>query len=253
MVDSQSLLHLPRWARVIALALLLSTLATAIFVTVHFVRTDDPANPKYTDWVLVGMSLVQLALSGLAVALVLFYSEREVNAKTLLRKAESILDEDVTHTLTKVTAEYDLREHASQVKRLGPSDIFGAAYEITSGAHRTKVWVGLNVTRLFTIFWIAVPADEEDEARFVQSLQHVFEFTFGGAQRVGYHTNFEAATVRGTRVVSIWSSVDTGHNLLLEPSRRVFWLHDVAMMVESFWRTSIRHGLSTSGHDPSPL
>jgi hypothetical protein len=251
MVDSQRLVHVPGWVRAAALVLLLVTFSAATYVMVHFVHKDDPT--KFADWILVGMSLVHLALSGLAVALVLFFSEREASAQTLRLKALRIQLEDFPQILVKVTAAYELRAQASTVTRLGPSDIFGSAYEVASGEHRIKVWLGLNVTRLFAIFWVAVPEDEPDAAKFNERLRQIYEFTFGGAQRVGYHTYFESVTVENTRIISIWSSVDTEHNLLLEPSRRVFWLQDIAMMIESFWRTSIRHGLSTARQDPSPL
>jgi hypothetical protein len=253
MVDSQRLVHVPRWVRIAALTLLIGTLASAVVLTLHFVKIDDPANPKFTDWVLVGMSLVHLTLSGLAVALVLFYTEREVDADTLSVRTDTVLSSSVPKALARVSADYALRSQRSTVTRLGPSDIFGAAYEIASGPHRLRAWIGLNVSRLFVIVWIAVPDAEADAAAFAHRLRGMFEFTFGGARSVGYDTHFEPAAVRSQRIVSLWSTVDCKHNLLLEPSHRLFWLQDMAMMVESFWRTVRRNGLVVSDLEPGPL
>lgn len=142
-------------------------------IQLHFVRIDDPASPKFTDWILVGMSLMHLTLSGLAVALVLFHSEREVDAGTLAAKAEDVLASAVPQTLARASADYSLRTHPSRVERLGSSDIFGAAYRVVSGSHALKVWVGLNVSRLFAIVWIVVPDDEADLDVFVVRLRHI--------------------------------------------------------------------------------
>jgi hypothetical protein len=252
MIDSQSWVHLPRAARVGALALLLTTLLLALGLVAHFLRAEDAKDPKYTEWILIGMSVVQLTLSGLAVAVVLFYSEREANASLLEEKATSILAQAVPRVLKRVTADYEFRHQVSKITQLGASDIFGAAYQITSGPHVLKVWVGINVSRLFAIFWVAVPDDTTPEA-FSKRLRADFKFTFGGAEKVGYHTYYEPAVMGGDRFVSIWSSVDSSHNLLLEPSKRVFWLQDLAMMIESFWRTLLRKGYTLSARDPSPL
>lgn len=248
MLDSKGLIYVPKTIRIVALLILGVTLALGVFGTFYFLAIDDPASPRFTDWALLGMSLVHLTLSGLAVALVLFYSERELDTKALNVKLEEFLDRHLPAALSRISPSYESRERGSSVRRLGHSDIFGAAYELSSGSQMLKLWVGLNVSRIFVILWLDAQGDSIDE------LKRRFEFTFGGAEKVGYHTFYEPAQVsEGVSVVSIWSTVETGKNLLAQPSDRLFWVQDVAMMVESFWRTAIRHGLATSKHDPSPL
>lgn len=250
MLDSKGLIYVPKTIRVIALIILGIALALGVVGTFYFLAIDDPASPKFTDWALLGMSLVHLTLSGLAVALVLFYSEREMDTKALHAKLEECLDKHLPASLARVSPSYHARDRGAHVKRLGHSDIFGAGYELTSGSHVLKLWVGLNVSRLFVIFWL----DAVGESSEIEELQRRFAFTFGGAEKVGYHTFFEHAQVSDERsVISIWSTVETGKNLLAQPADRLFWIQDVAMMVESFWRTAIRHGLATSQQDPSPL
>jgi hypothetical protein len=253
MIDSRGLIHTPKIVRWIALFLLLTTLVVAIGVTVYFTFKDNAADPKYTDWILVGMSLVHLALSGLAVAAVLFYSEREVNTDTLQRKTENFLSASVPHALQRVTSSYALRHTVSRVERLGRSDIFGAAYEISSGEKLLRVWIGLNVSRLIVIYLVCIP-EGIDGDDYCLKLEKIFGITFGGARKVGYETQFaHTKDDKGQAVVSIWTAVDTEHNLLVEPAQRLFWLQDVAMMTESFWRTSIRSDIVLSPTEPSPL
>jgi hypothetical protein len=85
-------------------------------------------------------------------------------------------------------------------------------------------------------------------------LEDVFQFTFGGAQKVGFSTNFESFTSPGgAQLYSIWSSIKLEQNLLLQPSERLFWMQDIAMMTESFWRTAIRNNIVIATEEPSPL
>lgn len=250
MLDSRGLIYVPKTIRVVALFVLGLSLALGLAGTFYFLAIDDPASPKFTDWALLGMSLVHLTLSGLAVALVVFYSEREMDTGALHLKLEEFLDKQLPQALSKVSPSYETRHVGSVVHRLGHSDIFGAAYALRSGTQALKLWVGLNVSRLFVIFWF----DAGDEANEIETLKRRFAFSFGGAEKVGYHTFYELAQVSENRsVISMWSTVETGKNLLAQPADRLFWVQDVAMMVESFWRTAIRHGLRTSQDDPSPL
>jgi hypothetical protein len=253
-IDSRGLVHVPRWLKWTATLVLVALFALAVLVTAIFVIHDNPKDPKYADWILVGLATAQLSLTGAGIALVLFFAEREAGTASLQRRHQDFLSKSVPSVLVRVTSSYDLRTTRSRVVRLGESDIFGAAYEIFSGEKSIKVWLGLNVNRIFVIFWIDV-----DEGSSVDLLQEqvrgVFQFTFGGAEAVGYHTNYEAATLPdGHRVISIWSSARVdGHNLLTESAERLFWLQDVAMMTESFWRTAIRNNVKLSARDPSPL
>ena len=72
--------------------------------------------------------------------------------------------------------------------------------------------------------------------------------------KVGFSTYYESAQpLNGKSIVSVWSSIKLNHNLLLEPSERLFWLQDITMMTESLWRTSIRENIAFSTETPSPL
>jgi hypothetical protein len=253
MLDSRGFIHVPRPIRILALTLLGVVLVSALGMTAYYVQLDNPKDPKYADWILVGMSLIQMSLTGLALALLLFYTEREVSTSALKAKTDQFLDDLLPEALRFVSPSYAQRHEGCRVVKLGRSDIFGAAYELQSGELRLRVWIGLNVNRLIAIYWVAAPATGHSDAHIAE-LQAAFQYTFGGATKVGYSTSFEQAhDPAGRPIVSIWSDIKQPENLLLQPSERLFWMQDLAMMTESFWRTSLRKKIPLSDQEPSPL
>lgn len=253
MMDSRSFLHVPKSVRVASITLLIVVLTLAVCTTAYYLSLDNPKDPKYSDWILLGMSVVHMALSGFAIALLLFYTEREVGTDTLREKTAYFLDHLLPQTLAEISPDYASRGICCTVVPLGRSDIFGAGYELKSQAHSLRLWVGLNVSRIIVIYWIRVPEGEGSDS-FAARLKANFHFTFGGAEKVGFSTNFESAvSPLGQPIVSIWSSVKPAENLLLQPSDRLFWMQDIAMMTASFWRTALRHQIIISSEEPSPL
>jgi hypothetical protein len=253
MFDSVGFIHVPQRVRTIALVLLGLVLASTIAMTAFYVYADNPKEPKYADWILLSMSVMQIALAGLAGALVLFYTEREVGTDVLQEKTNQFLDRLLPSVLAKISPSYGHRHVGSRVTKLGRSDIFGAAYELISGAEKIKLWVGLNVSRIIVIYWVDTSSSNEENQSALE-LEKTFQFTFGGAKKVGFSTYFEPAkSPNGKSIISIWSNIKLEQNLLLQPSDRLFWMQDIAMMTESFWRTAIRNKVQLSLEEPSPL
>jgi hypothetical protein len=253
MLDSRGFIHVPAPIRRIALAILALVCLSALYLTARYAYIDDPKDPKYADWILVGMSLVHMSLAGFAIALLLFFTEKDVSTDVLLKKPEVFLEDLLPKVLERVSPSYLARHQGSEVIKLGRSDIFGAAYELSADGKRVQMWVGLNVSRLIVIYWAAKPT-EKSESQAVAHFEDIYKYTFGGAKKVGFTTNFEPFTSpTGNQLVSIWSSVKLDQNLLLQPSDRLFWMQDIAMMTESFWRTSLRNNVVLSYEEPSPL
>ena len=251
MIESRSFIHVPKSIRIITLLILGIVLLGSVFMAVYFLKNETPATPKFTEWILLSISLVQMALTGFAVALILFYTERELGTDALRQKTDQFLEDLMPKMLRDVSPSYEGRHEGCKVTKLGRSDIFGAAYLLEAGGHSLRVWVGLNVNRLIVIYWLAV---DDDEGRFIEQIKGIYRYTFGGAEKVGFATFYEPIRLPdGGRAISIWSSVRQGENLLLQPSDRLFWMQDIAMMTESFWRTSIRNGIRTSDLEPGPL
>ena len=249
MVDSRQFIYVPRWAKVLSLTILTVLTLASFAISLHFSINDDPGNPKYADWVLMGLAVAHITLSGLAIALVLFFSEREMGVDLLRKKVEVFLTEEAPIALQRVTPGYAERATRTAVEVCGRTDIFGACYRLTNGDRTAKVWIGLNVWRVFAIYWVRLRPGQDLEA-----IRSIFRFPFGGAEEVGYKAKFEPANVEGDgEIVSIWLTADAPETLLATPAQRLFWLQDLAMMTESFWRTALRNGVQIADHDPSPL
>lgn len=106
-------------------------------------------------------------------------------------------------------------------------------------------WLGLNHRRMF---WIAnVECDS-------QRAEDVYQWCFGGAAKIGWATSFQPFN-GGT---SVWSTCLSSDDLFDPTGVRLsghgeFWATDIAMMVQSWLRTSEREKIACSEIQPSPL
>src|SRR3546814_10400825 len=73
-----------------------------------------------------------------------------------------------------------------EVADLGSKDIFGRLLRMEAQGMTFNVWVGLNVNRIFVIYFIPL-----DDQVTLQRVRDAFKFTFEGAAKVGFQINFE--------------------------------------------------------------
>lgn len=246
MVDSRQLIYLPSWVKFILIVILAASLGAAIFVAVSLIGIPDKS-----DWILFAIAGAQLAATVLVAALILFFSQTDDSLRALDRKADHFLKSVVPVALRKITAP-GTPAATLKVEIVGSKDIFGYNY-VLHGADgfRFKMWIGLNVHRLFVIYFVG-DAGPDTIAR----LKDVFRFTFGGAETVGFKTNYEEGVVGDEKIVSIWMTTETSERFLTNPMDKMFWSHDVAMMTQSFLRTSLRNPEAVkllTRTDPAPL
>ena len=135
----------------------------------------------------------------------------------------------------------------------------GMSYQIHTSTGVFRFWLGINGPRLFFIVYVkGIDADRAREA---------FSFCFGGAKKVGWEVNYEPLD----NGVSVWATCMTDRSIpMLEKSlhntRGVnrdpvlflaeygqFWATDIAMMVQSWVRTSERLGIECHDKEPAPL
>ena len=67
MKDSSSIIYAPAWVKFSAIALFCLALSLSGYVTIKFIGKSNNE-----DYILISMSLAQMALSGLAVSIVIF-------------------------------------------------------------------------------------------------------------------------------------------------------------------------------------
>ena len=232
--DSKQLLFLPPLARALTLGVTLAVLAAALAVAVGMMGNGERA-----DWILIAMSLAQIALAAFLFVVVAFFSSHDENIASLVERSNEFLERHMRQSLAKVTApRHGLTELT--VECLGASDIFGKSFRLSQGEFSYNIWVGLNVHRIFVIYYIA--AGDRGPA-YIDHLKEVFRFTFGGAESVNFKSHYEYAVEDGEPLVSIWLTVPASKDLLTDPAEKLFWAQDVAMMTESFLRTALRNNI----------
>lgn len=137
--------------------------------------------------------------------------------------------------------------------------ISGMDYQVKTANGAFRFWLGVNGPRLFFIVYSkGIDANRAHE---------VFSFCFGGAEKIGWEINYELIE----NGVSIWATCMTDRNMPLielkpHSTRGLshdpvfgltdygqFWATDIAMMVQSWVRTSERSGIECHDKEPAPL
>lgn len=236
-LDAKHFVHLPRWTKIVALFMLLGGLtASALVIYLFF----DSGGSR--DWVVIGISGGQFMLTSFVVALVLFFSQTDANIGTLRASARQFLAAD--GVLGVALGQITLADGAPLTVEQGDrADLFGHDYALQDAADTPvmRLWCGLNVNRFIVIYRVADPrAPERNRAAFIARLREIFAFSLGGAEAVNYKVNYEPVPGAGD-LVSIWLTVTTQEDLLTNPSLKLFWSQDIAMMTESVLRTALRH------------
>lgn len=273
--DSKRYLYLPTWVKwsvLLVAGVILSMSAWSVFRAL--------SSSGGGDSVVFFVSVAQSAALVIVFFLLVLFSRRDANSHQLLALSARFLDKYVVDALSKVTippasllvSRPQEEDHSSSISaavksfaQAGSSgafavtidgeegnDIFGRRLwmQSTTNDFRFPLWVGVNVKRLFVIYFIPLT-----ETQQVSDLESIFQYTFGGARDVGYKVNFEEASMRGERFVSIWMTVHVGDEFLTDPNEKLFWAQDIAMMTESLLRTAMRNGISLQlrSIEPAPL
>ncbi|MVV52219.1 hypothetical protein EJA72_28885 [Pseudomonas sp. PB120] len=248
MIDSKKLIYLPRkikWSIVGALLLLF---LAAVYISLAFVGVPD-----HSDWILLSLSLAHMAGTALVISLILIFGEREANLDYLTIKTQNLLLKNMPKTLGHIA---DSHGQKLNVKVSAINNIFGANYTLENANTKTKMWVGFNVERIIVAYFLKTTES-------VETIRNIFQYTFGGAESVGYKVNFEPATIKNTgeNILSIWciwpgkqEGTDLSTDLLNSPDKKLFIIQDIAMMTQSFIRTAERHSVNIfTDADPAPL
>ena len=251
-IDAQQIIFLPRWAR-LSIAIVLGVLAVSAAgtaVTLLFF-------PNATEYVTPVMSISQSAAGGFALVLIVLFSERQLSTDRLYKRTDQFLDTLLVESMRRIEVPQAKKNTTMQVDIVardqnvygGRKDIFGSSYQLTLNDFKAKMWVGINVKRLSVIYFIKIDADHS-----IDELKRIFNFTLGGAEKVGYHTNMEPVEIDGEKLISIWSTVFADKAILVDPSEQLFWVQDIAMMTQSICRTALRNGIDIFPNaEPGPL
>ena len=251
-LDPQQVVFLPKWARYTILSLLGILAFAACISAVVFLFF-----PEYRENVTPALSVAQTAAGGFAVILFVLFAEKQISTSRWHEKTQRVLEGQITDGLKRIEIPQIQQNQTVVVQVIaressvygGRKDIYGANYILSLQKFKMQMWVGINVKRLSVIYFAKVESSDD-----VEKLKEIFQFTFGGAEKAGYHTNFEYAVIDDEHVVSIWSTALAEQGILGHPAEQLYWSQDVAMMTQSVARTAHRHGVNLcTKTNPGPL
>lgn len=250
MLDSEKMISLPAYIKVPVMLLVLAVLLVSTYVAYSYTGVDGK-----TDWIITALMCAQSAMLVFSIWVVVMFSERGVSIEQLRKKSDIFLVKVLPDALAKIS-DPEAGVPACAVSVGVESDIFGRNYCLsTNGKSVLNLWVGLNVHRLFCIYFVKCTDEKADD--FVKKLKQIYAFTFGGAEKVGFTANYEPAAIsigeESERIISIWLTVEVEREFLTSPNLKLFWAQDIAMMTESFIRTSRRNNISFAETAPLPL
>lgn len=242
-MDARRFFYIPKWAKTLLLCV-----AALLFCGGAFALVMGFLNHSH-DLLSVSLTAMQTGALMFTFFVLVLFSSMDGSAIQVEGHSATFLTRYIVNSLERVSLP-ELNINKFTVEDLGQQDIFGHIFLMKSAQLSFKIWVGLNVNRIFVIYFL--PADE---GLSIERAQQIFAFTFGGAEKLGYHANYEEATVADTKVLSIWLTVETTDDLISSPKDKLFWAQDVAMMTQSFLRTANRAGLKIKldSVNPGPL
>lgn len=243
MLDTKNVVYLPAWIKWSAIFLLAFSMIGSCTVALLFVGEPDRA-----DWILVAMSVAQVAGTALILTLVVAFAERDANMSILADMTHRFLKIHVLDALKKITC--PVTNEACSVELQGLNNIYGGNYAIKSSSGLNfGLWVGLNVYRVQVIYFL-----ELDEQRTAERYASILKFTLDGARKVGYEVNQQVASLHGRHYLSIWSTLAYEHETLSSPQHKLFLTQDLAMMTQSVLNALHRDGLLPNHQQaPQPL
>lgn len=251
-LDANQIVYLPAWARYSVMAVLGILAVSACVAGLVFFYFPD-----FHDRITPTLSIAQTAAGAFAVVLFVLFAERELSTDKLLQRTDTFLERQMPDALRKIEIPQVRAGHTMSVSVIdrastihgGRKDIYGANYELWLDEFRIRMWIGINVRRLSVIYFARASSIDDERA-----FEETFRFTFRGAQKLGYETNFQYVEINGEKLVSIWTTVMSENGILGNPSEQLFWMQDVAMMTQSLIRTAVREGIQLNTlNEPGPL
>ena len=248
MIDSKKIIYLPTWIKISVVTTLAFCLISAIYVSLSYIGI-----PEHSDWILLSLSLAQLAATALIISLILIFGEREENIEYLKDKTNLFLKHQLPKVLEKIE---DSEGEKVTTSTSQPNNIFGINYELITENTKIKMWAGINVDRVIISYFVK-------STKPLEEIKEIFKYTFGGAETVGYKINYEEATTitHNEKILSIWctwpainDSSQLATELLSNPEKKLFIIQDIAMMTQSFLRTAERQKINAyPDSSPGPL
>lgn len=257
-MESRNFIYAPGWVKVVALSVLVFALLCAVGVSLYFLGKEDRQ-----DWILVAMSLGQVAASGIVIAIVVFFSEKDVNVLNLQKRAERLFLE----TFPKACLLIDFPEgefiswgnrkvRSSDIDRAlrsSKTDIqishapgqIDAYYNISrESGESIVIRLQVNVGEVVVSYYI--PASSEDE---MKEISNKLEWAFSRYYEVGGYVGgwyFSREGFDGLTYASIHLTKDFGPDFLENERKKLFMANDIAASTRGIMKDCVKNGISMS-------
>ncbi len=239
MNQSDSFIYLPGWIKVGAVAVLTVTLVGALGVAIQGV-----AGGRETGWVTVAMSVVQVCVSGLGLALVVFFSQRSISVENLVRKADVFLEEDVPAAVRRLESilpgKVGVLAHVRLKVRHAPG-AYGAWYDGVVDDVAVSFRFGLRMRNMLAILYLP-----KTSVASAAEAERIFAATVKRARDFGFITEFseEIQERDGREYVLFYVIQDLESGFLFDTESRLALLQQFSLLLRSVCLTARRGGLA---------
>jgi hypothetical protein len=257
-MESRNFIYAPRWVKVISLGVLTFALASSAIVSIYFIGKDD-----HQDWILIAMSLGQVAASGIVIAIVVFFSERDVNVSDLNRRSERLFLETFPKACLLIDSPMEgfstckfnkyrggnvdkaYSESLTKIQISHSPGQIDAYYRITRPYGQTlTIRLQVNVGEVVVSYYI--PAKDEDQKEQISSkLDWAFSRFLNESGFKG-RWYFSTEAFDGNTYASIHLTKDFGSDFLENERKKLFMANDVAASTRGIMKDCQKHGIQTS-------
>lgn len=257
-MESKNFIYAPRWVKVTSLSVLALALASATITALYFLDKEG-----HQDWILIAMSLGQVAASGIVIAIVVFFSEKDVNTSDLSKRTEKLFYETFPRACLLIDSPMEAFEPYVK-KSLRIKDLFKAYkksqtkiqlshapgqidtyYLITRPTGQSLTMrLQVNIGEVVVSYYIP-SSSEEETANIDSSLTWAFSrfLNESGYQGRWY---FSTEDFDGNTYASIHLTKVFGDDFLENERKKLFMANDVAASTRGIMKDCQKQGIRTS-------
>lgn len=231
MNDAKALIYTPYWLKVLTILFLVGSLAVSGYLAFNLLGDD-----QRVSHLLAVLTIAQMSISGIFLAMVLFFASRTVGVRELRAKSERFLKDELPDALEYIDyapafgpePEFRVRVRAKH----RPGGMF-CSYWVCVGDIELKLRVQFNVHRLLVMPLIPVGAYPNLEALEEAMNAAVID----GAKKAGYEATFSIEETfedcSEYYVIRLYNDRPS-MEFLLDARERLYWMQDVTLMIRAF-------------------
>lgn len=253
-MNGQNFFYTPVWVKVVALTTLTVTLLFSLAIAWLYVRTE------HETWVLVAMSVAQVSASGLVVALLVFFSAKDIGAVGVQLKADQFLGRTVPRALLYI--DFPLDEAVDwqrkkvgllRIRRAAKRSCTGISLRHTAGSNaafyfiRTRsaslvLRIQANVSEITVSYYFPARSGQETDRLKADLDWALSRYTSVG----GYHQSwyFSVEDFDDTPYVSVHLTKRFSEDFLDDEREKMAFAQDVAASTRSLIKDCAARGIA---------